>query len=72
LRPDFVLPKALLDPGRVGKIAAAESECVGRASGSLFGGAAVLLGNGGCCAERDRQYREKTAAEYRDHVRSLL
>jgi len=47
----LVLPQAVLDPDRVGDVATAESEGVGRTGGPLLGGAAIVLRRSGCGAK---------------------
>src|SRR5208283_683334 len=68
----LVLPQAVLDPGGVGNIAAAESEGVGRARGPLLGGAIILLRQGAVCAKERRGCRDEETVGFPNHVGSLL
>jgi len=67
----LALPQALLDPGRVGNVASAEPEGVGRTGGPLLGGAAILLCSGGCRTKQRCHHCDTATSGFRNHIWSL-
>src|SRR5215471_5234177 len=62
----LVLPQAVLDPARIGDVAAAKPEGVGRARGPLLGGAAIVLRRSGCGAKQQSKHFDRTSG-FRNH-----
>ena len=64
----LALPQALLDPGRVGNVASAEPEGVGRTGGPLLGGAAILLRSDSASAKQCCEDGDMRTRGFRNHI----